>query len=112
MDNRLTLKKIAEELGKLARRVESIEKTVDLLSTDERNVLEDINARLAAIEEQMAITRRHDETVRKDIKEEVQLAGDRVAEAVENKVSEIQNVIQNKKVIHIEKKHFWTFWKR
>src|SRR3990167_11524204 len=111
MQNKLTLKKIAEVLEKLVRRVDSIEKNVDLLSTDERNILENINARLAAIEEQMQITRAHDDKVRKDIKFEIQSSGDRTKAAVETKIEEIHDQIENKKVVQVKKRFKW-FWQK
>lgn len=109
--NNLTLKKIAEVLEKLVRRVDSIEKNVDLLSTDERNILENINSRLAAIEEQMQITRNHDNAVRKDIKEEIQIANDRVVARVETKVDEISDQIEKKKVVQFKKGLKWPWQK-
>lgn len=95
MEEKLTLRKVAEALGELTRRIDSIEKSVDLLSTDERNVLENINQRLAGIEEAMNVTRQHDDTVRKDIKEEI----NKVEFTVGEKVDEIKDKIDTKTVI-------------
>ena len=76
---------IKEAIEKLTRRMESIEKRLDLLNSD-RNILEDITGRLASVEEQLKLTRQHDNEVRKDIKEEINSANERVVAQVETTI--------------------------
>ena len=111
MVNNLTQKRIFEELAKFNRRIDSIEKSVNSLMTDERNILEDINARLAAVEEAMASMRRHDDVVKNDIKGEIQTANDRVVAKVDTKIEEVQDQIEKKKVIQIKGLNFWHWLK-
>ena len=111
MVNNLTQKRIFEELAKFNRRIDSIEKGVNALSTDERNILEDINSRLAAVEEAIASMRRHNDVVKKDIKDEIQIANDRTVAKVDTRVEEIQDQIEKKKIIQIKGINFWSWLK-
>ncbi len=85
------------------RRLNSLEKKLDLLYAD-REILESIQGRLTGMEEQQHLTRQHDNEVRKDIKEEINLSGDRTVAKVETKVEEIQDEIGKKKTITIKTK--------
>ena len=78
---------IKQELEKITRRLDSLEKRFDIADSD-RNILEDVVGRLTSLEEQQKLTRQHDNEVRKDIKEEIQLANDRVVAKVETKIEE------------------------
>jgi hypothetical protein len=88
MTDGLGTKFVVDELDKIVRRVNTLQKTVDILLQD-RDILENIQGRLTGLEEQMKLTRQHDNEVRKDIKEEVNTAGERV----EKKVDEISEQI-------------------
>ena len=81
---------IQDELGNITRRLSSVEKRLDLLNAD-REILEDLVARLTALEEQTRLSRQNDETIRKDLKEEIQMAGDRIENTV---AAEIQKKVK------------------
>lgn len=101
-----------DQIKKIVRRIDSLQKTVDLLFED-RSILEDIQGRLTAVEEQLKLNRQHDNQVRKDIKEEIQTVGQNVQGAVEDKIDEINNQIEKKKIITIKNpKRWFLFWKR
>ena len=108
--------KTQREFENLNRRLGRIEKRFDIVDSD-RSILEDVVARLAAVEEQLKLSVRHDNAVKKDIKEEIQIANDRIVAKVETKVDEatdaakeIKDTIETKKVIQVKKKSFWKFW--
>ena len=96
MENNL---KIEDELLKINRRLDRYEKNFDLWH-DDRNILESIQARITALEEAVHLARQNDNAVRKDIKEEIQITGDKVVAAVE---TEIQKKIKR----ILPKKWFW-----
>jgi hypothetical protein len=98
--------KVEDELAKITRRLDSLQKQLDLLNND-RNIFEDIQGRLTALEEQWRLTRKNDNEVRKDIKEEINISGDRVVAAVETKVEELQPMVQDKKVS--KRRHWYNF---
>lgn len=91
--------KIENELSKINRRLDKIEKQNDLLMSD-RDILETIQARLTAVEEQQKLQRQNDNAVRKDLKEEIGITGDRIVAAV-------QTEIQSKVKRILPKKWFW-----
>ena len=93
--------KIEDELLKTNRKLDSIQKQLDLLNAD-REILETIQSRLTALEEQVKLARQNDNTARKDIKEEINISGDRVVAAVEGEIQ--------KKVRTIPKRKW--FWQR
>ena len=78
---------IKEELEKITRRLDSIEKRFDIADSD-RSILEDVVGRLTSLEEQIKLTRQNDNEVKKDIKEEINLANDRVVAKVETSIEE------------------------
>ena len=78
---------IKEELEKITRRLDGIEKQLDLLYGD-REILESVQGRLTSLEEQLKLNRQNDRTVSNDIKEEINLANDRVVAKVETKIEE------------------------
>ena len=88
--------KIEDELNSLNRRMERVEKKLDLLDSD-REIFETIQGRLTQLEEQWKLTRRHDNEVTKDIKEEIGLMGDKVTAGVETKVEELQSLVKRRK---------------
>lgn len=95
--------KIEDELLKTNRRLDRIQKQLDLLNED-RNILETIQARLTALEEAVTLARHNDNTARKDIKEEIQITGDKVVAAVQTEIKSKVKVIPVKK--------WFGFWRR
>src|SRR3990167_7030973 len=89
--------KIQDELSKVNRRLERLEKGLDILNSD-REILEDVVGRLTALEEQTRLTRQHDNAVRKDIKEEINTSGDRVVAAVQEEIERKVRTIPIKKI--------------
>ena len=85
---------IKDELAKLVRRVDSVQKSVDILNAD-RNILEDIVTRLSAVEQALHLNKDHQDEMNKNIKQEIREAG----AIVENTVHEIKNTIGEKTVI-------------
>lgn len=85
-----------------------MQKTLDLLFAD-RDILEDIQGRLTAVETRLSLNNQHSETVRKDIKEEINIAGDRTVAEMKDKLDEVQDIIEKKKVITV-KKPWWKRW--
>ena len=103
--------KIEEELKKITRRLDDIEsnqeqlaKRLDLLYED-RNIFETIQGKLTQFEEQFKLSRQHDETVRRDIKEEVNIVGDKVKEVVETAAEGLRPLIRNR--TGFIKRSFW-----
>ena len=94
--NQINLEKFQEEQEKTNRRLDSMQKSVDLVMAD-RDILENIQGRLTSIEERMTLSRQHDDIVRKDIKEEIQISGDQVTAKVETKVEEIKEIVKKKR---------------
>jgi hypothetical protein len=88
-------KAIEDQLEKVSRRLDSIQKQLDLLYAD-REILETIQGRLTSVEEQIKLSRQHDNEVRKDIKDEIQISGDRVVAKVEDKLEKIEPKIKKK----------------
>jgi len=95
--------RIAEELGKMTRRIDTMQKTLDLLYKD-RELLETIQGKITDLDEQIKLSREHDRTISQDIKAEVNVTSDEVKE----KVAEVKKVIENKKVIRVVVKSWWT----
>lgn len=108
--SKLTLKRLADELSNMNRQMKALQKTVDLLYAD-REILENVVGRLAGVEERLSLARQHDNEVRKDIKEEVQIANDRVVARVETQVESIKDIIEHKKVIQFKNPFKW-FWQK
>ena len=105
---KLELEKITEEQQKTNRRIDTMQKSLDLLFAD-REIFEDMQGRLTAIEEKMGLVRHHDETIRNDIKQEIQLSGDKVTAKVETKIDEIKSMVSKKKTVRPPTgKNWWT----
>ena len=94
---------VEDELAKFSRRLDSIQKTIDLLFAD-REILENIQGRLTGLEEQVKLARMHDNEVRKDIKDEIQTSGQQVVATVETKIDEIKS---KAKVISKKRRSLW-----
>jgi len=80
-----------------------MQKTLDLLYKD-RELLETIQGKITDLDEQIKLSREHDRTISQDIKAEVNVTSDEVKE----KVAEVKKVIENKKVIRVVVKSWWT----
>lgn len=105
--------KVEDELKKIVRRLDDIEsnqeklaKRMDLLYED-RNIFETIQGKLTQFEEQFKLSRQHDETVRRDIKEEVNIVGDKVKAVVETAAEGLRPLVRSRKG---DTKESW--WKR
>jgi hypothetical protein len=96
--------KVEDELGKLSRRMDDLKKTIDTLYQD-REILEDIQGRLTALEEQSRLTRQHDIESKKDIKYEINKAGDKTAAKVETGIQQVQAIIESGKTVKKVKKN-------
>lgn len=103
----LSLTRVWEEVKKVVRRLDQLQKTVDLLYA-ERDLLEQIQGRLLGIEEQLKLNRQHGNQVRKDIKEEIRTVQDKV----EDKVEEIGDQLDKKDIIKLEKRRWWEILRR
>ena len=96
---------IWNELKRIARRLDGVQKSIDFLSAD-REILEDVLGRLTALEDQSKLTRKHNDDVKKDIKDEV----NKVEEAVGAKVDEINIKIDDKTVVETKTNPWWKRW--
>ena len=100
---------IEGSLNRLSRRVDTMQKSLDLLFED-RKILEEILGSLAMLKELQFSTRSHQENLTKDIKAEVV---DTKME-VKDKVNEIVGSLDKKKIIRIPDKGFlrrFMFWR-
>jgi hypothetical protein len=77
-----------DDLAKIIRRLDSLEKKMDLLYED-RSILESIQGRITGLEEQTKLSRQNDVEVKKSIEETVNIVGDRM----ETKVGELSDQI-------------------
>ena len=68
------MSRLVDEFQKVVRRLDQLQKTVDLLYGD-REILENIQGRLTALEEQWKLTRQHDVQVKQDIKTAIETKG-------------------------------------
>lgn len=82
--------KFEDELKKVVRRVDQIQKSVDILYQD-REILEDMQGSIQALKEVLLHNRQHIDTVVKDVKAEVIEQGAKV----ENKVNQMKDSVQN-----------------
>ena len=83
-----------EEFKKIVRRLDTLQKTVDLMMGD-RNMFEDILSRLGALEQAQHLNKDHQTEVQKDIKADIL----DVKHAIEDKVDEIRLDTADKTVI-------------
>ena len=89
MDNSLQ-----DELKKLSRRIDTMQKSVDILN-DDRNMLEDILTRLSAVEQALNLNKDHQIEMNKNIKEEIREAG----VIAENAVLEVKDSLSEKTIV-------------
>ena len=66
----LSLSLLQDEINKLSRRVDTVQKTVDLLYQD-RSILEDMQGAIRSVQEVLLHNRQHTESAIKDVKQEV-----------------------------------------
>ncbi len=90
-----SLHRLEDELAKNNRRIDELNKKVDLLYQD-REILENIIGRLTGLEEQVKLARQHDDVVRKDIKDEFNIVGDRLIAKIQLKVDQIEDLLKKK----------------
>jgi hypothetical protein len=106
----LDIVKLTNELKNVLRRLDSIEKTVNLLFED-RAILENIVGRITGLEEQEKLSRQHANAVRQDIKSDISMSELKTGATVETAVEEVKDLIEKKKIIHIQKgRPWWKFW--
>lgn len=82
--------KFEDELKKVVRRVDQIQKSVDILYQD-REILEDMQGSIQALKEVLLHNRQHMETAVKDVKAEVIEQGAKV----EDKVNQMKDSVQD-----------------
>lgn len=104
----ISLEKLIDELAKTNRRIDQMQKTLDLLFAD-REILETIQGKITGLEEQVKLSRQHDISVKKDITHEVQMSGDRVKAAVETQVEEIKDIVAKKRLRLVKNTKFNLF---
>lgn len=93
--------KIEIELQRLSRRMDAFQKAQDLWVGD-RNLLEDIQLRLEALERAIHMNREKQGETAKDIKAEIsEMKG-----SVEDKVDDVQKSIDSKELLIIKKDKF------
>ena len=85
---------VADELKRLSRRIEDLDKTVSRISAD-REILEDVLGRLLRVEEAIHLQRSTSTETAKNIKEDIQ----EVRDVVEAKVGEVSQNIDDKTVV-------------
>lgn len=101
--------KLGDEFAKLTRRIEQLQKSLDLLYED-RSILEDMQAGIRALQEVLLHNRKHMDNVVKDVKAEVIEQGmkvedkvDSVKETVEDNISDlVQNIEKQENVVLIK----------
>lgn len=89
---------IQDELKKLVRRVDTLQKSVDVQVAD-RNILEDILARLSAVEQALRINRDHQTEMQKDTKADILDVKHAVEDKIENKIDEVRLGIEDKTIL-------------
>lgn len=87
--------KVEDELLKTNRRLDAIQKQLDLLTAD-RDILETIQGRLTSLEEQWRLTREHNHAETKNIKEEIGIANDKIVAKVETKIEGIKGLVRSR----------------
>lgn len=93
--------KIEDELKKLSRRMDAMQKSLDLWSGD-RNILEDMMSRMISLEQALHMNREKQGEVQKDLKADIHdLQG-----SVEDKVDGVQKSLDNKEIIVVPKDRF------
>jgi predicted nucleic acid-binding Zn-ribbon protein len=106
---KLAFIRLEDELKKVVRRVDSVQKSVDLLYED-RSILEDLQGSIQSFKEILLHNRHHVDSAVKDVKAEVIEQGIRVKESVEDNISGlVQNIEQKDNVVIIKEGIFKKF---
>lgn len=79
----------------IQKEFDKLHKQIDMLFAD-RDILTDVVGRLASVEEQLKLNFKHDNEIRKDLKEEISISNDRVVAKVETKIDEIKGKVSGK----------------
>jgi chromosome segregation ATPase len=111
-EDKLQIIKLEDELKKVTRRIETMQKSLDLLYED-RSILEDILGKLTTLIEQSALNRNRTERQTKDIKYEVQGVKEKVedkiidvGDTVEKNIGTLVSEIRQKQIITIKEGFF------
>ena len=107
---KLSLSLIEGSLNRLTRRLDELQKTVDLLFAD-RKILEEVLGSIAHLKEIVHTSQSHQDNLTKDVKAEIVES----KMEVKDKVADLTDKIDNKKVIKITGKSILSkllFWKR
>ncbi len=106
--DKVFLQKLEDELKKVVRRVETMQKSLDLLYED-RGILEDIIAKQNALQEQFALIRNRYDKNTQDIRQEITGVGETMAikadegtAEVTEKLGLVVNSLADKKVIELK----------
>ena len=89
---------IEDELKKVVRRQDTLQKSVDVQVAD-RNILEDILTRLSAVEEALHLNKDHQAEMQKDTKADILDVKYAVEDKIENKINEVRVGIEEKTII-------------
>lgn len=103
----LSLRNINEELSRLNRRIDEMQKSLDSLFAD-RKILEELLGSIAHLKELVLSNQKHQDNLQKDVKAEVI---DTKLE-MKDKVTELQEDLSKRKIIRIAGKRWWGYWKR
>lgn len=112
----LEISRLSDEFKKLIRRVDGLQKSVDLLYQD-REILEDMQGSIKALQEVLLYNRQHIDNAVKEVKAEVIEQGlkvedkvEKVKTTVEDNISGLlQNIEKKKNVILIKEGLFRKF---
>ena len=88
-ETQLGLSKLKDEVKGLSRRVDTLQKSVDLLSQD-RNILEDLLGGIRSLEGILLANRTHQDLKSQDIKADIK----DVQDSVEKTASEVQETVE------------------
>lgn len=91
-----SLREIKERLTKIEEELKRQGKRIDYLY-DERDLLEDISGKQSETLDVVKARRKHDETIRKDIKEEIAIEGLKTRASVETHVERVAAFIKGRK---------------
>jgi len=108
----IQLNRLEDELKKVVRRVDTMQKSLDLLYED-RSILEDIIGKVQSLQEQFALNRnrqeKHTQEVKSDIQgvqEKVETKFDEVGESVDKNIGILVKEMKLKQIITIKEGFF------
>lgn len=103
---------IKDEIGKIVRRQDSLQNSIDLINAD-REILENIQGRLTSLEEQTKLSRQSDKEAQKNISYQINKVDEAVRTTIQEEVGEMKDVIESKKILRIKEKFsFFNFMKK